>query len=102
MIQLTDHRSVLTTMSQILLARFMLKVFLFYFPAPVATEIPDGVDDDDALDMFADTLDKSEEKAPATSEKPTDTSAQTTILDDQVSWEYKWSREDEKVHGPHR
>lgn len=60
--------------------------------------IPDNVDDDDALDMFADNLDgdakkKMEEAAP-TKEK------EDPVLDD-VSWEFKWKTEDAELHGPH-
>jgi len=65
---------------------------------PAATEIPDGVDDDDALDMFADNLDKSKETYEP---KKSDPPAAASLLDDQVNWEYKWNRDEEKVHGPH-
>jgi len=58
--------------------------------------VPDNVDDDDALDMFAENLDgdkKKEEVAAApVKEDP--------VLDD-VSWEFKWKSEDVELHGPH-
>ena len=62
------------------------------------TNIPDGVDDDDALDMFADSLDdKSQAKAPdAEPSKPA-----VSLLEEEVMWEFKWKEEDEEVHGPH-
>lgn len=72
--------------------------------------VPEGVDDDDALDMFADNLDKdkTEEKSsenkndtPTTKAAPTEATVVTSGLDLEVNWEFKWAREDEKVHGPH-
>jgi len=60
--------------------------------------IPDNVDDDDALDMFADNLDgdakKEEKKAPVEETKD-------SVLLDDVSWEFKWKTEDAELHGPH-
>ena len=60
--------------------------------------------------MFADNLDKSKEETgasesktgPSDAKRPWDPPPAAVLLDDQVNWEYKWSREDEKVHGPHR
>ena len=67
-----------------------------------ATVIPDDVEDDDALDMFADSLDSKTEAAPkASSEKPAVTEAAIN-LDDEVKWELKWEdSEDAEIHGPH-
>ena len=77
--------------------------------------IPDNVDDDDALDMFADNLDgdaKKTEKVPVKDKED-------PVLDDvsifrnsreshwncmrhaKVSWEFKWKTEDAELHGPH-
>jgi len=75
------------------------------------TSIPEGVDDDDALDMFADSLDdkkdaKSEENSaavapPANGGKPA-VDPPTVKFDDAVMWEFKWKNEEgEEVHGPH-
>ena len=57
------------------------------------TAIPEGVDDDDALDMFADnaenktkTSEAGKSKVPAKSE--TATAASSTILADSVQWEF--------------
>jgi len=61
---------------------------------PVKPDIPAGVEDDDALDMFADSLDKEREK-PAL-----DSKVAPPVLDE-VQWEFKWKAEDEEVHGPH-
>ena len=78
--------------------------------------IPENVDDDDALDMFADNLDgdakKAEETKAPTKEK------EDPVLDDvsktgdwkshclklcylKVNWEFKWKTEDAELHGPH-
>ena len=77
--------------------------------------IPENVDDDDALDMFADNLDgdakKMEETKAPTKEK------EDPILDEvsktriwqilicnchtKVSWEFKWKTDDAELHGPH-
>merc|ERR1719367_1015418 len=64
------------------------------------TAIPEGVDDDDALDMFADSLDDSK---PSTSTKkaPEPTKSAEPALSDDVMWEFKWKEEDTEVHGPH-
>ena len=82
--------------------------------AAATTEIPDGVDDDDALDMFADSLDNNGggaggEAVKETSSKAEDAtptaaapaSSSSLDLDAQVNWEFKWKREDAKIHGPH-
>jgi len=71
------------------------------------TAIPDDVDDDDALDMFADSLDDNSEKpkskTEAVKEPDNDTSAKTSGADlsDDVQWEFKWKESDTEVHGPH-
>ena len=70
------------------------------------TAIPEGVDDDDALDMFADNADnKSKSSEASTSKAPAKTetaaAATSTILADSVQWEFKWKEEDTEVHGPH-
>ena len=86
--------------------------------------IPDNVDDDDALDMFADNLDgdakKTEKKAPIEETKDPvllgDVST-TKLVEPtlwklfihsifvtchiKVSWEFKWKTEDAELHGPH-
>jgi len=66
-----------------------------------ATEIPEGTEDDDALDMFAD---KFQEKVPvptAAAIAPTANSASVDI-DIEVMWEYKWDNTaDAEIHGPH-
>ena len=74
---------------------------------PAPAEIPDDVDDDDALDMFADNLDKTDEKKkpeePKEGQKPPPAATPAMDLDSQVHWEFKWKTgDDEKVHGPHR
>ena len=71
-----------------------------------ATVIPDDVDDDDALDMFADSLDSSKKQEPAPVEPKAGTSKATEEiainLDDEVMWEFKWENTDEaEIHGPH-
>ena len=67
-----------------------------------ATDIPEGVDDDDALDMFADSLDDKKETTSAESKfEPAKTTADAPILSDEVQWEFKWKEDDEEVHGPH-
>jgi len=59
------------------------------------TSIPEGLDDDDALDMFADNLD---EKKTDTSEK---TQEKASPVLDEVMWEFKWKEDDTEIHGPH-
>ena len=58
------------------------------------TSIPEGVDEDDALDMFADSLDDKSEIPPKKDEKP------AAVLDE-VMWEFKWKADDSELHGPH-
>jgi len=72
------------------------------------TAIPEGVNDDDALDMFADSLDDkseaTESKSEPVEEKINETSqAKTsdTDLSDDVQWEFKWKETDTEIHGPH-
>lgn len=59
------------------------------------TAIPEDIDEDDALDMFADSLD---DKSESTKEK---TDTKKIGLSDDVMWEFKWKEDDEEVHGPH-
>ncbi|XP_045172749.2 CD2 antigen cytoplasmic tail-binding protein 2 homolog [Mercenaria mercenaria] len=78
--------------------------------------IPEGTNDDDALDMFAEDFDKSEAGKIETDLKNSDaakneTSAETNdkakeskdVLDtDEVMWEYKWEdKDDAEIHGPY-
>merc|ERR1712059_95362 len=48
------------------------------------TAIPEDIDEDDALDMFADSLD---DKSESTKEK---TDTKKIGLSDDVMWEFKW------------
>ena len=61
------------------------------------TNIPDDVDDDDALDMFADSLDDKSMPKESEPSKP----AVSSLEEEEVMWEFKWKQEDEEVHGPH-
>jgi len=61
------------------------------------TSIPDGVDDDDALDMFADSLDDKSDVAVSEPSKP----IVSGLEEEEVTWEFKWKEEEEEVHGPH-
>ena len=61
------------------------------------TSIPEGVDDDDALDMFADSLDDNSTQKESEPAKP----AVVSIEEEEVMWEFKWKEEDQEVHGPH-
>ncbi len=69
------------------------------------TEIPEGVDEDDALDMFMETAkesEKDEEPKPGTSSSSSKAAAPALSLDDEVRWEFRWENEDgAEVHGPH-
>jgi len=61
------------------------------------TEIPEGVDDDDALDMFADKFEpKSNVEAKSSAPvKPVE-------IDTEVMWEFRWENTpDAETHGPH-
>ena len=60
--------------------------------------IPENVDDDDALDMFADNLDGDAKKAEET-KAPTKEKEDPML--DEVSWEFKWKTDDAELHGPH-
>ncbi|XP_060079259.1 CD2 antigen cytoplasmic tail-binding protein 2-like [Ylistrum balloti] len=106
---------------------YELKKFEDSKPKPVS--IPDGMDDDDALDMFAESLDKEEEEKNSgknqlkseenaaqkdtanNSEAKTADSAETVLPDPlekppapdpaEVMWEYKWEEQsDAELHGP--
>jgi len=81
--------------------------------AAAKTAIPEDVDDDDALDMFADSLDDTTTKG-AKDDKPeikagngagngAVVSKQPVVdLDAAVMWEFKWKNEEgSEVHGPH-
>lgn len=81
------------------------------------TSIPEGMDDEDALDMFADSLeDKLQSKTPGGEADqvakngvengpaaPPATSADAGVsVEDEVMWEFKWkNEEDAELHGPH-
>ena len=58
------------------------------------TSIPEGVNEDDALDMFADSLDDKSEKVAEETKKS------DPVLDE-VMWEFKWKADDSELHGPH-
>ncbi|XP_069134765.1 CD2 antigen cytoplasmic tail-binding protein 2-like [Argopecten irradians] len=105
---------------------YELKKFEDSKPKPV--DIPEGMDDDDALDMFAESLDKEEEEkstekdvqksdanvvskdASQNSSTPDENSATTasaakekpSVPDPtEVMWEYKWEEvDDAEMHGP--
>ena len=65
------------------------------------TAIPEGLDDDDALDMFAENADNNK---PSTSQGLSKTKPEPTASSNQseeVQWEFKWKEEDKEVHGPH-
>lgn len=80
------------------------------------TEIPENVDDEDALDMFGDSFDdKPKENEPTNgntkpdetkgangAHKPEGESESSAIsLDDEVMWEFKWkNEEDAELQGP--
>ncbi|KAK2172987.1 hypothetical protein NP493_913g02037 [Ridgeia piscesae] len=78
------------------------------------TVIPQGIEDDDALDMFADSFDtKGDTKGDAVSKekdateqtqndakKEEKTPAVTVKVTDEAMWEYKWKQEDTDIHGP--
>jgi len=55
--------------------------------------IPEGADEDDALDMFADSLDDKSD-ALKVGEK-------ASVEMDEVMWEFKWKEDDSELHGPH-
>lgn len=62
------------------------------------TNLLDNMDEDDALDMFAENLDGDvEKKDPEEAEKK---SKNDPVLDD-VCWEFKWKETDSELHGPH-
>jgi len=62
------------------------------------TEIPEGVDDDDALDMFADNFDPK----PSVETKPSASLVVPVDINSEVMWEFKWENTtDAEVHGPH-
>lgn len=69
------------------------------------TAVPEGIDDDDALDMFADNLDtdkvEQEKKDFAAKLAANKAEVAAPALED-VTWEWKWKETgDGEVHGPH-
>lgn len=60
--------------------------------------IPDNVDDDAALDMFADYLDGDKKEEPTS--KSVSESKDVAVLNE-VFWEFKWKSDDGELHGPH-
>lgn len=66
-----------------------------------AVVIPEGTDDDDALDMFMDTSTK--EKGGKQDEMAEKKEVVEKVnLDYAVQWEFRWENEDaSEVHGPH-
>ena len=73
--------------------------------APVPANIPEGIDEDDALELFADNLDQNSGNSEKQQVhlKKVDESVSINI-DDDVRWEFKWmaqDNEDNNVHGPH-
>ncbi len=67
------------------------------------TEVPEDMEDDDALDMFADTFDgSSKEKATEPPKVEAEEVKSTIDFDSEVKWEYKWDNKDgSEIHGPH-
>ena len=73
--------------------------------AKTKTAVPEGIDDDDALDMFADNLDtekvqqEKKEFAAKLAANKAEVAAPTL---EEVAWEWKWKEtKDEEMHGPH-
>jgi len=76
--------------------------------ATSVTDIPEGMDDDDALDMFADnfnakSVDPKAQAIPSAKPLPTpDPTEKPLDIDSEVMWEFKWEdTDDAEVHGPH-
>ena len=80
---------------------------------PATTAIPDEVDSDDALDMFAEGIDKREsgkteksviEEQEASTSKPAEgqSSQSEEGKSEELMWEYKWEKPevDGEIHGP--
>ena len=66
------------------------------------TEIPEGVDDDDALDMFADNFDPKPNVEAKVPEAKSSEPIVPVDFDSEVMWEFKWENTtDAEVHGPH-
>lgn len=82
------------------------------------TVIPEGVTDDDALDMFADNFDTKENQNGKSVKFSEDTKTDVVKTEDnnksdkagggdadlpnEVKWEYKWeNKDDEEIHGPY-
>jgi len=71
------------------------------------TDIPKDIDDDDALDMFADTFDTNNQKkkeAGNDSKKSEEKKEEVSSIDfdDEVHWHYRWkdSEDEDEIHGP--
>jgi len=71
------------------------------------TSIPEGVEGEDALDMFANSLDDKtgddkEIKVQNGKEDKAEDKSKNLLVDDQVMWEFKWETDEgAEVHGPH-
>lgn len=71
------------------------------------TDVPDNIDDDDALDMFADSLDdKTDEQTgnrqiDKASKEQESATVEKVSFSDEVMWEFKWKEDDDEIHGPH-
>ncbi|XP_060579134.1 CD2 antigen cytoplasmic tail-binding protein 2 homolog isoform X4 [Ruditapes philippinarum] len=77
--------------------------------------VPEKIDDDDALDMFADDIDKTETekigkdfgnadsvKTESNSNADKSKEDKDTVQSNEVMWEYKWEdKDDEEIHGPY-
>ena len=73
---------------------------------PAQASIPEGTNDDDALDMFANDLDKDNKvvSKPEDTSNKNGSSTSAIGIDDDVKWEFKWrdaSDGGDVVHGPH-
>ena len=74
-----------------------------------ATEIPEGIDDDDALDMFADNFSAKSDAPSVTASVTPSVQAKSSPavespvdIDSEVMWEFQWENtEDAEIHGPH-
>ena len=63
-------------------------------------QIPEDADDDDALDILASNIDKSDKESESNDTKVTGETSESGIEESSIKWEYRWSEEDEEVHGP--
>merc|ERR1719319_48283 len=73
--------------------------------AKTKTAVPEGIDDDDALDMFADNLDTEkveQEKKEFAAKLAANKAEVASPTLEEVAWEWKWKEtKDEEMHGPH-